>query len=82
MSPADPVLASTLLRDGDLDDLFEGLVDAGAKKSYLESRGREGVLETGVKEVDDVLGRGLRAGRMVGFSGEGVEVSSPSLALS
>ena len=74
MCLAEPVLASTLLEDEDLDDLLEGLIDAGAKKRIdLERRG--GTLGTGVGEVDDVLCGGLRAGRMVGVSGEGGEVS-------
>ena len=73
MCAAEPILASTLLNDEDLDDLFEGLVDAGAKKR-IELGRRGSTLGTGVREVDDVLCGGLRAGRMVGVSGEGGEV--------
>lgn len=74
MCPVEPILASTLLNEEDLDDLLEGSIDAGAKKRIEEGR-RGSTLGTGVREVDDVLGGGLRAGRMVGVSGEGGEVS-------
>lgn len=79
MCPAEPILASTLLNDEDLDDLLEGLIDASAKKR-IELGRRESTLGTGVREVDDVLSGGLRAGRMVGVSGEGGEVSRLSMS--
>lgn len=59
---AEPVLASTLVSDEDLNDLL------GAKK-------RTDSIWTGIKSLDDALGGGLECGRVVAVSGEGSDVS-------
>lgn len=70
-----PILASTLLDDDDLDALVgELLVGDGhgteRKKKMIMRNQDERALEIGVKEVDELLGGGVKGGRMVGVSGE------------
>lgn len=73
--PAEPLLASQILRDEDLDSLFDAILiaDAGTKKRAWET----GSIGTGVKSVDEALGGGMRAGKVVSVSadvGDGGEV--------
>lgn len=66
--PAEPLLASQILRDADLDNLLDAVLisDAGTKKRAWET----GILATGVKSVDESLNGGLRAGKVVSVSAE------------
>jgi RecA/RadA recombinase len=65
---AEPLLASAVLEDEELDALFEGL---GVGKR------RDGKIRvgTGVESVDNALQGGVVGGNIVGVWGEGVEVS-------
>lgn len=71
---AEPLLASTLIGDGELEGLAEEVLDekGGARR-------KEKLLETGIKSLDDALEGGLEGGGVVGVSGEvgagGIEVS-------
>jgi len=71
--PANPVLASTLLDDEELDGLIEDLFDGYPAKRAAE-RGMVGgtgaVLEIGVKEVDECLCGGVHSGSVAALSGE------------
>ena len=63
---AEPLLASQLISDEDLDSLLESVlkVNIGTRSSRKERLG------TGVKSLDDALNGGLEGGRVVGISGE------------
>lgn len=65
--PAEPLLASSLVADGELEVLFERVV--GAVKGGRRRDGGER-LETGVRSLDEALGGGLEVGRVVGVSCE------------
>ncbi|KAF2824794.1 hypothetical protein CC86DRAFT_353369 [Ophiobolus disseminans] len=78
--PAEPVLASALLGDGELDALVEGMCGVGLRKRDGGER-----LPIGVKSLDDALGGGLLGGRVVSVSVEGTggsEVCRTSLVSS
>lgn len=66
--PAEPLLASSLLGDGELDGLVEGMCHVGLKRR----RGGEERLGMGVESVDDALSGGLCSGRVVSVSGQGM----------
>jgi hypothetical protein len=61
--PAEPVLASLLVSDDELDGL-------------LSARKRTDLVGTGIKSVDDALDGGLDGGKVIAVSGEGSEVSA------
>jgi RecA/RadA recombinase len=61
--PAEPVLASLLVSDEELDGL-------------LGARQRMDVVGTGIKSLDDALDDGLEGGRVIAVSGEGSDVSA------
>jgi predicted ATP-dependent serine protease len=65
--PSEPLLASHLISDEDLDDLVENVCHINLQQK--QNAGRS-LLETGVKSVDDAIGGGLQSGRLVGLSGE------------
>ena len=74
--PAEPLLASQLIGDQDLDELLESVCNVNLQ----HQNGVGGnVLQTGVKSLDDAFGGGIQSGRVVGVSGEagagGSEVS-------
>jgi len=76
--PAEPLLASQLIGDQDLDELLESVCNVNLQ----HHNGVEGnVLKIGVKSLDDAFGGGIQSGRVVGISGEagagGSEVSIP-----
>jgi predicted ATP-dependent serine protease len=62
-TPADPILASHLTSDEELDKVLEGVHNDGFRKQKER-------LETGVKNLDDALSGGIVAGRVVGISGD------------
>jgi predicted ATP-dependent serine protease len=66
---AEPLLASSLVDDEELDALFEGLNTKTKRKSDKIG------IATGIKSVDDALDGAITGGRVVGISGEGGEVS-------
>ncbi|KAF1935688.1 hypothetical protein EJ02DRAFT_471004, partial [Clathrospora elynae] len=61
--PPEPLLASHLLGDEELDGLLEAV-------SITKRREKKVVLGTGVKSLDDALAGGLEGGAVVGVSGE------------
>ena len=69
--PAEPLLASSLIGDEELEGVVAGSVGPRQKR-----RGES--LRTGVKSVDEALEGGLEGGQVVGVSagqgGSGVEV--------
>ena len=78
--PAEPLLASQLIGDQDLDELLESVCNVNLQH---QNGVGENVLQTGVKSLDDALGGGMQSGRVVGVSGEagagGSEVSIPTV---
>jgi len=76
--PAEPLLASQLIGDQDLDELVESVCNINLQ--HQNSVGGN-ILQTGVKSLDDAFGGGIQSGRVVGVSGEagagGSEVSIP-----
>ncbi|KAI4714664.1 hypothetical protein J4E89_000345 [Alternaria sp. Ai002NY15] len=65
--PAEPLLASQLIGDQDLDELLESVCNVNLQ----HQNGVGGiVLKTGVKSLDDAFGGGIQSGRVVGVSGE------------
>jgi len=78
--PAEPLLASQLIGDQDLDELLESVCNVNLQ----HQNGVGGnVLQTGVQSLDDALGGGIQSGKVVEVSGEagagGSEVSIPIL---
>ncbi|KAF2676143.1 hypothetical protein K458DRAFT_322730 [Lentithecium fluviatile CBS 122367] len=65
--PAEPLLASSLLGDGELEALWDEVV--GGQKG-MNRRDRVARLVTGVKKVDEALGGGFEKGRVVGVSSD------------
>jgi predicted ATP-dependent serine protease len=69
---AEPVLASALIGDAELEGIVDGVFDqaSGARNRAggEEEIGRVGI---GVKSVDDAVTGGLRMGSVVAVSGEG-----------
>jgi RecA/RadA recombinase len=61
--PVEPMLASCLISDEELDEFLEG----DQNDDFRKKKER---LTTGVKNVDDALGGGIVAGRVIGISGE------------
>jgi hypothetical protein len=74
--PAEPLLASSLVEDGELEALFDELL--GGKKV---TGGGDERLATGVRSLDDALGGGLEAGAVVGVSCEGGGGGAVSLSI-
>ncbi|KAJ4360939.1 uncharacterized protein N0V89_001508 [Didymosphaeria variabile] len=78
--PAEPLLASALVTDEELGELFGKII---ARKTVPEKK--EGALDTGSRSVDEALG-GLEGGRVVGVWGEagdgGAEICLALLASS
>ncbi|OAL52861.1 hypothetical protein IQ07DRAFT_641298 [Pyrenochaeta sp. DS3sAY3a] len=66
--PAEPLLAAQVLSDADLDGLLEDVLcgNSGDKRRA----GKLGLLGTGCRSVDDALGGGIEAGRVVSVSAE------------
>lgn len=64
--PTEPLLASQVLSDEELDTLMEGWGDGGIR----QRRDGAALLRAGVKSLDDALDGGLRAGTVVGVSSE------------
>jgi len=62
----EPLLASQLIDDEELDDLVDSVLDASISKR----KDKKDRLKTGVKTVDDALGGGLESARVVCVSGE------------
>lgn len=64
--PAEPLLASHLIGEEDLEELLASVcnVNFQSKKKAEENR-----LQTGLKSLDEALGGGLKGGRVVGISG-------------
>jgi RecA/RadA recombinase len=62
----EPVLASSLIEDEELDNLLNSVCDSGSKDCKDEQRR----LGTGVKSLDTALSGGLESGRIVEISGE------------
>ncbi|KAI4628785.1 hypothetical protein J4E83_003338 [Alternaria metachromatica] len=65
--PAEPLLASQLIGDQDLDELLESVCNVNLQ--HQNGVGAN-VLQTGVKSLDDAFGGGIQSGRVVGVSGE------------
>jgi predicted ATP-dependent serine protease len=65
--PSEPLLASHLISDEDLDELVENVCHVNLRQKQDVGRS---LLETRVKSVDDAIGGGLQSGRVVGLSGE------------
>lgn len=65
--PAEPLLASQLIGDQDLDELLESVCNVNLQHKH--GVGKD-VLQTGVKSLDDAFGGGMQSGRVVGVSGE------------
>lgn len=65
--PADPILASSLIDDDDLDDLIDRVYNSAIKDRKEK---KEHLIGTGVKSVDEALFGGLESGRVVEISGE------------
>ncbi|ORY12493.1 hypothetical protein BCR34DRAFT_296971 [Clohesyomyces aquaticus] len=65
---AEPILASSLLSDEDLDGILDFTLSDKPKASKL--RNKKGALAIGLKSVDDALGGGLRRASLVCVSGE------------
>lgn len=78
--PAEPLLASSLIKERELEGLVEGLDVGGSKKG----RGGDGGgvrLGIGKKDVDDgVLGGGVLRGNVIGIWGDGAEVCQVALS--
>jgi hypothetical protein len=66
---AEPLLASSMVDDEELDALFEGLNTKTRRRSDTIG------IAAGIKSVDDALDGAITGGRVVGVSGEGGEVS-------
>lgn len=64
--PAEPILASQLISDEELDDLLETVCNSGLGDKTSEKER----LGTGVKSLDDTLGGGFESGRIIAISGE------------
>ncbi|CAE7013009.1 hypothetical protein P3342_003701 [Pyrenophora teres f. teres] len=64
--PAEPLLASQLISDEELDDLVHNVFHANISKS----KNKTNRLKTDVKSVDDALGGGLESAIVVCVSGE------------
>lgn len=64
--PAEPLLASQVISDEELD----GLVDSVCYASIGKSKNQKNKLRTDVKSLDDALGGGLESARVVCVSGE------------
>ncbi|KAI4651832.1 hypothetical protein J4E93_002028 [Alternaria ventricosa] len=81
--PAEPLLASQLIGDQDLDELLESVCNVDLQHKDGVARN---LLQTGVKSLDDAFGGGIKSSRVVGVSGEagagGSEVCSTLLAIS
>ncbi|XP_014554231.1 hypothetical protein COCVIDRAFT_18005 [Bipolaris victoriae FI3] len=65
--PADPILASSLIDDDDLDDLIDRVYNSAIKDRKEK---KEHLIGTGAKSVDEALFGGLESGRVVEISGE------------
>jgi predicted ATP-dependent serine protease len=65
--PAEPLLASHLIDDEELDELLESVCNATLGRKEKSEKER---LQTGVKSLDDALGGELQSGRVVEVSGE------------
>ncbi|KAI4630694.1 hypothetical protein J4E80_001632 [Alternaria sp. BMP 0032] len=65
--PAEPLLASQLIGDQDLDELLESVCNVNLQH---QNGVGENVLQTGVKSLDDAFDGGIQSGRVVGVSGE------------
>lgn len=63
---AEPLLASQIIGDEELDELVDSVCHARIGKS----KNPESRLKTGVKSLDDALGGGLESARVVCVSGE------------
>lgn len=66
VGPAEPILASSLINDDELDDLINRMYNSGISehKHNIERIG------TGVKSLDAALLGGLESGRVIEISGE------------
>ncbi|KAI4655048.1 uncharacterized protein J4E79_008113 [Alternaria viburni] len=65
--PAEPLFASQLIGDQDLDELLESVCNVNLQ----HQNGVGGnVLQTEVKSLDESFGGGIQSGRVVGVSGE------------
>ncbi|KAH6875656.1 hypothetical protein BKA58DRAFT_125827 [Alternaria rosae] len=65
--PAEPLLASQLIGDQDLDELLESVCNVNLQHKH--GVGKD-VLQTRVKSLNDAFGSGIQNGRVVGVSGE------------
>lgn len=69
---AEPVLASALIGDAELEGIVDGIFDQTlgprGRSRGEEELGRVGI---GVKSVDDAVSGGLQIGSVVAVSGEG-----------
>ncbi|EUC40296.1 hypothetical protein COCMIDRAFT_109179 [Bipolaris oryzae ATCC 44560] len=66
VAPANPILASSLIDDDELDDLIDRLYNSGIREAKQEKE-RIGI---GIKSVDTALFGGLESGRVIEISGE------------
>jgi predicted ATP-dependent serine protease len=61
--PAEPLLASSLISNSELDAILDNITSPGVRNKSVR-------LATGVRSVDDALCGGLVGGRVVSVSGE------------
>jgi hypothetical protein len=68
MRAAEPMLASSLIAEAELDAVLERVVNGGENET---PSGNEGLrVSSGIKSLDEMLGGGLKRGTIVGVSGE------------